>query len=156
MSLDYTVLGVSNISFGLPNRELLNSSFLTLAMQMGLDLPIINPNVASMMDAVRAYRVLYNIDVGADEYIAHLPVKQRRKACQARGRRAYACGSGMPRGLCRRGKNALQRRLKTEQPLDVVNGYLIPALDVVGAEFEARESSFTTAFERGKRGAGRI
>ncbi|MEG2770095.1 MAG: homocysteine S-methyltransferase family protein, partial [Oscillospiraceae bacterium] len=64
-----TVLGVSNISFGLPNRELLNHSFLLLAMGEGLDLPILNPNIDSMMSAVHAYRVLYNIDKQSSQYI---------------------------------------------------------------------------------------
>ena len=57
-----TVLGVSNISFGLPNRVLVNHIFLTMAMQSGLDLAIINPNVYEMMGAVRAYKLLANID----------------------------------------------------------------------------------------------
>ena len=57
-----TCLGVSNISFGLPNRELVNRTFLTMALEEGLDLPIINPNVESMTGAVRAYRVLSGID----------------------------------------------------------------------------------------------
>lgn len=65
-----TVLGVSNISFGLPNRELLNHIFLTMALENGLDLPIINPNVASMTGAVRAFKLLKAIDVNSVEYIA--------------------------------------------------------------------------------------
>ena len=57
-----TVLGVSNISFGLPDRELINSTFLTLRLHTGLTLPIINPNIKSMTDAVDAFNVLYNRD----------------------------------------------------------------------------------------------
>lgn len=64
-----TVLGVSNISFGLPNRELLNHSFLLMALQAGLDLPIINPNIPSMLDAIRAFEVLYNLDEHSARYI---------------------------------------------------------------------------------------
>ena len=60
---------MSNVSFGLPGRELINQSFLTLALANGLDLPIINPNVEYMTGAVRAFRVLYNYDVGAVEFI---------------------------------------------------------------------------------------
>ena len=67
-----TVLGVSNISFGLPNRELLNHSFLTMAAVAGLDLAIINPNVASMMDAVRAADVLLARDKKAGRYLVCL------------------------------------------------------------------------------------
>ncbi len=63
------VLGVSNVSFGLPNRELLNSTFLTMALHSGLTLPIMNPNAEAMMGAVRAYRLLKNIDQNALEYM---------------------------------------------------------------------------------------
>ncbi len=64
-----TVLGVSNISFGMPNRGLINETFLAIAMAAGLDLPIINPNDAAMMDKVYAFNVLYNHDKGSKEYI---------------------------------------------------------------------------------------
>ena len=65
-----TVLGVSNISFGLPARPLINQNFLTMAMAAGLDLPILNPNVDAMMAAVRCYHLLMNIDTDAREFIA--------------------------------------------------------------------------------------
>jgi len=64
-----TALGVSNVSFGLPNRELINSAFLTLALQSGLDLPIINPNADMVMGAVRAFRLLNGYDDNAVEFI---------------------------------------------------------------------------------------
>ena len=64
-----TVLGVSNISFGLPEREIINTAFLTLALAHGLDLPIINPNNRAMMNAVDAFNVLYNRDTGAGRYL---------------------------------------------------------------------------------------
>ncbi len=132
-----TVLGVSNISFGLPNRELLNSTFLTLAMQMGLDLPIINPNVESMMDAVRAYRVLYNIDAGADEYIGHFAqADTAKKAPAAPTAGGHTLEEAVRKGLADEAKALCVKALETEPPLDVVNGRLIPALDVVGTEFE--------------------
>lgn len=65
-----TVLGVSNISFGLPNRPVINQNFLTMALTHGLDLPIINPNVDAMTGAVRSYKLLTNIDKNSAEYIA--------------------------------------------------------------------------------------
>ena len=65
-----TVLGVSNISFGLPARPLVNQNFLAMAMAAGLDLPILNPNVDAMMAAVRCYHLLMNIDTDAREFIA--------------------------------------------------------------------------------------
>lgn len=65
-----TVLGVSNISFGLPNRELVNQSFLTMALWNGLDLPIINPNIAAMTGAFRAYKLLRGHDKNSMDFIA--------------------------------------------------------------------------------------
>ena len=65
-----TVLGVSNISFGLPCRGYMNTTFLTLAMQAGLDLAIMNPNTPEMMAAVRAYRVLTSQDEKCNDYVA--------------------------------------------------------------------------------------
>ena len=67
----YTTLGVSNVSFGLPNRPLLNRTFLTLALQAGLDLPIINPLDQQLMDTIDAYRVLTYQDQDAAQYIQH-------------------------------------------------------------------------------------
>lgn len=64
-----TILGVSNISFGLPNRELVNSTFLTLAMKSGLDLDIINSNIDIMMDTVSAFRVLNNLDRDSEDCV---------------------------------------------------------------------------------------
>ena len=64
-----TVLGVSNISFGLPNRELVNQSFLTMALWSGLDLPIINPNITAMTGAFRAYKLLAGHDKNSMDYI---------------------------------------------------------------------------------------
>lgn len=66
----HTVLGVSNISFGLPNRELITRTFLTMALHSGLDLPIINPNIDSIIGAVRAYRLLAGIDRNSVAFIS--------------------------------------------------------------------------------------
>ena len=66
-----TVLGVSNISFGLPNRTSINTSFLTMALYAGLDLPIMNPNLPAMMWAIKSYRVLAAIDENSLEYISY-------------------------------------------------------------------------------------
>ena len=139
-----TVLGVSNISFGLPARPLVNQSFLTMAMTKGLDLPILNPNLEPMMAAVRCYHLLMNIDAGAREYIA------------AYGNAAVSTtitGNASPQAPAPAGERTLEqivlaglkgeagpaarRLLETADPLEVVDGVLIPALDKVGADFEA-------------------
>ena len=65
-----TVLGVSNISFGLPDREVINTAFLTLAMEAGLDLPILNPNNTAMVGAVDAFHLLTGKDIGGEAFLA--------------------------------------------------------------------------------------
>lgn len=137
-----TVLGVSNISFGLPNRELLNHSFLLMAMQNGLDLPIINPNVASMMDSVRAFRVLSNIDKQSTDYInAYKDMPKTTTVVTQVVKKeevddVHPLIKAVKDGLNDEVKVQTIELLKTTQPLDIVNNYLIPALDIVGELFE--------------------
>lgn len=137
----HCTLGVSNISFGLPRRELVTSGFLTLAMAHGLDLPIVNPNSAAIMDAIRVFNVIYNRDRNAEAYIAactqhtELPQKQEN---------APAEQTTLPRAV-EKGLKEDARRLTAEllangtAELAVVNELLIPALDVVGGRFERGE-----------------
>ncbi len=130
-----TVLGVSNISFGLPSRELVNKTFLTMALHAGLDLPIINPNTESMTAAVRTYRLLANHDRNAVEYIAHYggetPAAPVAAAQNMTLPEAIAAGLGHEAG------ELTAALLKDASPMDVVNTHLIPALDRAGAEFES-------------------
>lgn len=82
-----TVLGVSNISFGLPNRELVNTTFISLAMQCGLTLPIMNPNIAGMTGAVRAFRLLSGYDRHGVEFIENYGAgseEASRRSCNSR------------------------------------------------------------------------
>ncbi len=130
-----TVLGVSNISFGLPNRELVNSTFLTMALTKGLDLPIINPNVASMTGAVRAYKLLSNIDVNSVEFISNYNGVQNSSAAPASAKTAdlpYALANGLKDEAA----SLTAKLLEEHEPMYVVNEMLIPALDKAGAEFE--------------------
>lgn len=129
-----TVLGVSNISFGLPNRELVNSSFLMMALTKGLDLPIINPNIAAMTGAVRAYKLLANIDVNSVDFISHYNGVTNTPAAPAASNidLPYALANGLKSEAA-----ALTSKLLEEhEPMYVVNELLIPALDKAGAEFE--------------------
>lgn len=138
-----TVLGVSNISFGLPCRELVNSSFLTMALSAGLDLPIINPNAAAMMGAVRSFRVLKGIDKNSEEYVkayadsavttsqavsqkSAKPLNEEKKDLK------YCVRSG----LVEESAKLTEEALKKEDALFIVNNYLVPALDDVGVDFE--------------------
>ncbi|MDR0855809.1 MAG: homocysteine S-methyltransferase family protein [Clostridiales bacterium] len=127
-----TLLGVSNISFGLPNRDAVTAGFLTLALNAGLDLAIMNPNNATVANAFRAYRVLTAADTGAADFIA-------RNAAPAPQADAFS-GAGTVKQSIARGvpcAAAIRELLKTTPPLEVVNNYLIPALDEVGKGFEA-------------------
>lgn len=129
-----TVLGVSNISFGLPSRELINSTFLTMAMARGLDLPIINPNNKAMMDAVRAAAVLLGSDRGAEDYLTHYAGQEQAPAPRAGERRSLE--ELVEKGLRKEARAAAAVLLETEQPMDIIQNRLIPALDRVGLLFE--------------------
>ena len=147
-----TILGVSNISFGLPCRTYLNTTFLTMAMYAGLDLAIMNPSSEEMMAAVYAYNVLTNRDQQSTKYIeryanrvpASTALAQAAKAAPAAaaGAEAELTGPYAPlmkaveKGL--KGDAAAQTRalLTEKQPLEVVDEALIPALDIVGNKYE--------------------
>ena len=157
-----TVLGVSNISFGLPNRVLVNHIFLTMAMQNGLDLAIINPNIYEMMGAVRAYKLLANIDKNSVDYIkvyASMPniskinpmntaanAVQGGQTAQAGGsvnlkdkKGSYTCDDlfyAVEKGLKNEGAAITEELLAGMDSMDIVNNALIPALDKIGEEFE--------------------
>lgn len=130
-----TVLGVSNISFGLPVRELINHNFLTMALSYGLDLPIINPNITSMMGAVRSYNLLANIDKNAAEFIRAYGT-DTTPAAPAEVDREIDIFYAMEHGLKAEGAKITEKLLNTHEPMSIVNEILIPALDKVGADFE--------------------
>ena len=132
-----TVLGVSNISFGLPNRALVTETFLVQALEAGLTLPILNPNQKTMMDAVAAFRVLSGEDEGCRAYVARFAGESAPAASAA-----PAADTGMTledaviRGLRADAARLAKAALETEEPLSLVNNRLIPALDVVGSGYE--------------------
>ncbi len=146
-----TVLGVSNISFGLPCRTYLNTTFLTMAMYAGLDLAIMNPSSEEMMAAVYAYNVLTNRDKQSTKYIerfadrvpASTALAQAAKAAPAANAAESeltgpyaALMKAVEKGL--KGDAAAHTRalLAEKQPLEVVDEALIPALDIVGGKYE--------------------
>ena len=142
-----TVLGVSNISFGLPCRGYLNTTFLTMAMAAGLDLAIMNPNTPEMMAAVRAYRVLTSQDKQSSDYVAaYADVQIQTTQTSKSAATVAAVGAAAPggdalfeavrRGLKAEARAAADAALTMREPLDVVNTSLIPALDAVGDGFE--------------------
>ena len=130
-----TCLGVSNISFGLPNRELVNRTFLTMALEEGLDLPIINPNVESMTGAVRAYRVLSGIDKNSVEFI-NAYNDAAPAVAPAPKNTEVDIFTAVYNGLKSEGAAVTKRLLETVDAMQIVNEMLIPALDRVGDDFE--------------------
>lgn len=151
-----TVLGVSNISFGLPNRVLVNHIFLTMALTNGLDLPIINPNIEEMTGAVRAYKLLANIDKNSVDFIkayANMPkVTKINPAANTKavteaqvnnqGENSDDPMSANPlyqavlNGLKSEGAQLTKQMLETTDSMEIVNNILIPALDKIGVDFE--------------------
>lgn len=129
-----TVLGVSNISFGLPNRPIVNACFLNMALSAGLTLPIINPKAQNMMDTVRAYRMLAGFDPNCAEYIAcYRDVQSAAPITNGNLSLAEAVAHGMKQEAAKLTVAALE----STAPLDIINLHLIPALDQVGAQYEA-------------------
>ncbi|MEG0668056.1 MAG: homocysteine S-methyltransferase family protein [Clostridium sp.] len=133
-----TVLGVSNISFGLPNRALINESFLTLALSHGLTMPILNPNAAGMMNAIRAYRVLYNIDKGSKDYIETF-VNAQPGQVVSQTSSVLGLKDIVIKGIKEEAASCTREMLKDNEELDIVENYLIPALDVVGDKYDKGE-----------------
>lgn len=137
-----TVLGVSNISFGLPNRVLVNHIFLTMALQKGLDLPIINPNIPEMTGAVRAYKLLANIDRNSVDYIkAYASAPKVEKINPAAGEQSTGSlkeqlYNAVYTGLKNEGAALTKELLQTMDSMEIVNDILIPALDKIGDDFE--------------------
>ena len=139
-----TVLGVSNISFGLPRREIVNSTFFALALYNGLDACIINPCADSMMNTYRAYRALACIDTDCADYIAayagtksETTVTRADAAEKPEEEKHEKLFDIIVKGLRDQSYEETKALLKTREPMDIINGILIPALDAVGKEFEA-------------------
>ena len=143
-----TVLGVSNISFGLPRRPIVNSYFYAMAMQNGLTAGIINPSSEDMMKAYRSYNALMGFDENCTNYIstyagtAETVTVQASQAAAAAGNAPKAAGVEMTlkyaieRGLKEEAHHITRDLIGTRKPLDIIQEELIPALNVVGEGFE--------------------
>lgn len=151
-----TVLGVSNISFGLPQREIINGAFFTMAMECGLGAAIINPNSEAMMRAYYSFNALMDRDPQCSSYIerygavsapavSRAPVSgQDRNGSSVLGQASRelpedmgaALSASIERGLKEGAREAVEALLKGQEPLDIINRYMIPALDHVGKGFE--------------------
>ncbi|AGY76962.1 homocysteine S-methyltransferase family protein [Clostridium autoethanogenum] len=140
-----TTLGVSNISYGLPRRCILNRTFLALALQAGLDLPIINTSDKGVKDIISAFEVLTNIDKEGKEYV-------KKYSGKSEGEKAK-WGSDIPNsgendknlkqtiidGMEEEAVELTCKLLKSKKAVDIVNSYIIPALDEVGVQYENKD-----------------
>ena len=132
-----TVLGVSNISFGLPRRPVINAGFYTMALMSGLTAGIINPASEDMMGAYFSYRALMEYDVNCGAYIRRFG-QEKELAVSAGGASAGAPSlkGAIRKGLKEDAAALTAELLKEEEPLAIIDGHLIPALDEVGKGFE--------------------
>lgn len=126
-----TVLGVSNISFGLPKRESINTAFYTMAMQKGLSAGIINPKSAPMMNAYYSFNALAGLDDNCTEYINSAVEAQATVSAST-----ITLEEAIIKGMKEESASCAKELLKSDEPLEIINKYVIPALDKVGDGFE--------------------
>ncbi len=130
-----TVMGVSNISFGLPGRDAVNSTFFAMAMQAGLSCGIINPQSKAMLDAYYGFCALAGYDEECQEYVKRYADAPKAAPTSVSDVNLY---DAIVKGLQIDAKKAAAVALADEAPLDVINKYMIPALDFVGDGFEKK------------------
>ena len=143
-----TVLGVSNISFGLPHREIINAGFFALALENGLSAAIINPYSSDMMKTYHTFRLLHNMDPNCEAYISFakdLPADTGSAvSATVVPEKSPDTAAGSPlqeaiiKGLKDQAASCCAGMLKTAAPLEIIDGHIIPALDHVGKGFEAK------------------
>lgn len=142
-----TSLGVSNISFGLPSRDMLNGAFFTLALENGLSAAIMNPYSSEMMKSYFSYKALSGMDESFEEYIAFaerfnqtvLSPSSEKKTESAICTGASELQYAIRKGMKERAAEITAVLIKTEDALSIVNNEIIPALNIVGEGFEKKE-----------------
>lgn len=134
-------LGVSNVSFGLPDRETLNAAFLTLALESGLDMAIINPFSAPVVKSVKAFNALTGKDANFNDYIA-FATKNAANPQPLSAPSASDAETGLKTAVIKGFKDeaakSAARLLKLKAPLELINEEIIPALDEVGKGYEEK------------------
>lgn len=128
-----TVLGVSNISFGLPNRQIVNSHFMTMALSFGLDLAIINPNIAEMMQSFRVYNLISGNDKNGEKYIESFGKQVESGVASNNADSLKDC---IVKSLKSNAIQIVKSLLKSQNGLDIIDSEVIPALDYVGDMYE--------------------
>jgi 5-methyltetrahydrofolate--homocysteine methyltransferase len=130
------VLGTSNVSFGLPNRELLNTTYLTMALSYGLDAPITDPTNESLMGAIKSFKVLANQDVDSKEYIKTYSKSSEVKRETKNKEEKRNLIDIIIKGLKDEAEKETENLLENKTSLEIINEFMIPALDVVGEKYE--------------------
>ncbi len=133
-----TVLGASNVSFGLPNRRIINATYLALALGYGLDAPITDSTSEILMDTIRSFKVIANQDKECKEYI-DIYGQQPKKNKPQQEKIKKDLNQIVIDGIKEEAKLKTKELLKTIKPMEIVDSYLIPALDVVGEKYEKEE-----------------
>ncbi|HBB29589.1 MAG TPA: homocysteine methyltransferase [Clostridiales bacterium] len=132
-----TVLGVSNISFGLPNRSIINEVFLSQALAYGLDLPIINPNNENMMNIIMGHNVLHNIDKNSKRYIEKFSdVLITSDSSHKLDKKTLDLSQIIISGTKNEARSATIKLLQSNEALEIVDSIIIPSLDRVGEMYE--------------------
>ncbi|MBE6671521.1 MAG: homocysteine methyltransferase [Ruminococcaceae bacterium] len=135
-----TSLGVSNVSFGLPNRENINTVFFANALENGLDCAIMNPNSDAMMGVYYAFNALHGNDVGCAEYIKYASNNGAQKAVNTSANTEMTLEKAVINGMTDSSVFLANELLKTEKPLDIINNIIIPALNEIGKAFEEKRA----------------
>ena len=139
----YTSLGISNISFGLPNRDMVTAAFFTLALSNGLDAAIMNPNSCEVMKAYYTYRALCGLDNGFTDYIGFATTVEGVVSNGARHQESNISDKSKLEGAIIKGlkleaKAECERLLTDTDPMEVINSHIIPALNFVGKGYEEK------------------
>ena len=132
-----TTLGLSNVSYGLPNRTLINKTYLAMALSFGLDSVIINPGAEGIKDTLMAFNVLYNFDQDSVEYITTYS-KNSETIKVATENRERSLNEYLLEGDKESTRLLTEKLLTKHEPLWIVNNYLIKALDEIGQQYESK------------------
>ncbi len=132
-----TVLGVSNVSFGLPDRERINAAFYTKALEYGLSAAILNPHSEGMKNAYHTHRLLSGLDEGAADYIAFVSENETQSTAPA-ATSALTLTAAIEKGMKEEAERLAKEALASEAPEAVINEKIIPALTIVGERFEKK------------------
>lgn len=131
-----TTLGISNVSFGLPQRELINRTFLAAALAAGVDMPILNPLSKEIVDTINAFNVLWNNDKEAKNYIRTYSNLENENNINNDNEKYMDLKEVIIKGLKNEVQNITKNMLMKIDGIEIINNYLIPALDIMGNEFE--------------------